>query len=272
MRAGLLLTGHSLRRMRTLILTTGLLLAAFQLFLILVAGSLQNSGGFDQLSTLIPPFVRELLGPAMVSFLSFPGVVSIGYFHLAIIGAVVAMATTLATIPTAEIESGLVDLILSRPLARHWIITRTIAVTLLVAALLLAMMIAGTWSGLHLFAPAGAVWPSATLIHSLALNLGLLMLCWGGIAMAIGAAARRRSVAGGAAGLLALATYLLDYVGRLWQPAEKIAWLSPFRYYNPFDLITGSPLPVRNLAVLGAIAAAGFAAAYVLFARRDISH
>jgi len=37
-------------------------------------------------------------------------------------------------------------------------------------------------------------------------------------------------------------------------------------------LITGSPLPARNLVVLGAIALAGFAAAYVLFARRDISH
>ena len=72
--------------------------------------------------------------------------------------------------------------------------------------------------------------------------------------------------------MLALATFLLDYVARLWQPAEKIAWLSPFRYYNPFDLITGNTLPLRNLAVLGGIALAGFAAAYVLFERRDISH
>ena len=79
-------------------------------------------------------------------------------------------------------------------------------------------------------------------------------------------------MAGGAAGLLAFAAFLLDYVARLWQPAEKIAWLSPFRYYNPFDLITGNTLPLKNLVVLGAIALAGFAAAYVLFARRDISH
>jgi ABC-2 type transport system permease protein len=100
----------------------------------------------------------------------------------------------------------------------------------------------------------------------------MLTLSWGGVAMAIGAASSRRSVAGGSAGLLALTTFLLDYVARLWQPAEKIAWLSPFRYYNPFDLISGNPLPLRNLVVLGAIAAAGFAAAYILFARRDISH
>jgi ABC-2 type transport system permease protein len=110
------------------------------------------------------------------------------------------------------------------------------------------------------------------LIHSLALNLGLLMLSWGGIAMAIGAVSRRRSVAVGITGVLALGTYLLDYVARLWQPAEKIAWLSPFRYYKPFDLMIGLPLPLKNLAVLGAVSVAGFIAAYVLYARRDISH
>ena len=71
--------------------------------------------------------------------------------------------------------------------------------------------------------------------------------------------------------LIALAAFLLDYVGRLWQAAEKAAWLSPFRYYNPLDLVMGKSLPEKNLAILGAIAAVGFAMAYVLFARRDVS-
>ena len=272
MRKTALLLIYSLKRVRTLALTAGLLLAAFQLILIFVAGSIQSSGGFDQLSALLPPFARELLGPSVAAFMSFSGIVCLGYFQLAVMGALIALAVTLATTPASEVETGFMDLILARPLARHWIITRTIVLTTLVSALILALMVAGTWTGLRLFAPQGVRWPSATLVNSLAVNLGMLALCWGGVAMAIGAASRRRSVAGGAAGLLALATFLLDYVGRLWQPAQSVAWLSPFRYYNPFDLITGSARPLKNLAVLGAVAAAGFAAAYVLFARRDISH
>jgi ABC-2 type transport system permease protein len=250
----------------------GALLGGFQVVLIVVARSIQQSGGFEQLSALLPPFARELMGPSMASFMSFAGIVCLGYFHLAVMGALVALSIALATTPTSEIETGFIDLILSRPVARHWIITRTIiAVTLAIAAVLTLMM-TGTWAGLEFLAPRGVEWPSVKLILSLVANLGLLMLCWSGVAMAIGAGSRRRSVAGGFAGLLALATFLLDYVGRLWQAAESVAWLSPFRYYSPFEMVMGNPLPSKNLLVLGAVAAAGFMAAYILFLRRDISH
>src|ERR1035438_5825247 len=73
-----LLFTHSLRRTRTLVLTTGILLGAFQVVLVAVAGSIQGSGGFEALSALLPPFVRELMGPAFVSFMSFAGIVSVG--------------------------------------------------------------------------------------------------------------------------------------------------------------------------------------------------
>jgi ABC-2 type transport system permease protein len=267
-----LLVAHSLKRVRTLVLSMGVLLAAFQMILIVVAGSIQNSGGFEQLGSLLPPFARELLGPAMASFMSFAGIVCLGYFDLAVMGPLVALSISLGTMPASEVETGFIDLILSRPIARQWIITRTIIVTILSIAMLLPWMLAGTWTGLETLASKNAGWPSEKLILSLAINLGLLMLCWSGVALAIGSASRRRSVAGASTGLLALTAFLLDYVGRLWKPAESVAWLSPFRYYSPFDLVMGNPLPSKNLAVLGGIAVAGFVTAYIVFSRRDISH
>ena len=89
-------------------------------------------------------------------------------------------------------------------------------------------------------------------------------------ALAVSAVSRRRGVAGGFVGLLALSTFLLDYVARAWQPAESVAWLSPFRYYSPLDLVTGVAIPGKNLWVLGGVAVAGAALAFVLFSRRDI--
>jgi len=239
--------------------------------LVAVAGSIQQSGGFAALGALLPPFVRDLMGPSFVSFMSFAGIVTVGYFHLAPMAALVGVTVAVALIPVSEIESGFIDLILSRPLARHWIVTRTIATMTLSILMLLILMLGGTWTGLELLAPKDAAWPSLKLILSLAMNLGLLLLCWGGVAMAIGCASRRRSVAAALSGLLALVAFLMDYVGRLWRPAESVSWLSPFRYYAPFELVMGIALPSKNLAVLAGVAAAGFAAAYVLFARRDIA-
>jgi ABC-2 type transport system permease protein len=267
----LVLLALSLKRARTLLVATGLLLAAFQVLLVLIAGSLDRAGEFEQLASLLPPFMRALLGPSLASVMSFSGIVCLGYFDLGIVIALLALTIALATVPASEVETGFADLILARPLRRHWLITRTIALLLLAILLQLAVMLAGTWGGLAMLAPANVRWPSPRLLGSLALNLGLLMLCWGGVAMAFGAVCRR-TVASAVTGLLALTALLLDLTGRLWPPADSLAWLSPFRYFIPFDIVMGIELPIENMLVLWAVAMTGFTLAYILFSQRDISH
>ena len=266
----ILLLSLSLKRARTLLVATGLLLAAFQVLLVLIASSIHPSK-FEDLAALLPPFVRALLGPAVASVMSFGGIVCLGYFDLAIVAALLALIIALATLPASEVETGFADLILARPLRRHWIITRTIALVLISTLMMVALMMAGTWVGLAMLAPDDAQWPSPMMIGSLALNLGMLMLCWSSVALAL-AAACRRSVASATTGLLALAALLLDLTARLWPAAEPFAWLSPFRYFIPFDLVMGTALPVENILVLWAVAMSGFTVAYLLFSQRDISH
>lgn len=270
MKSSWILIAHSFKRVRTLVIVMSLVLAIFQVFLIVIAASIEESNYFEQMSALVPPFVRQMMGPSFSSFMTFRGMVSLGYFHLAIMISLLGLAIAIATMPTSEVETGFMDLILARPVARHRVITRSIL--LLVASLMfvLAMMMAGTWCGLITLAPKEASIPGSDLIFSLAINIGLLALSWGGIAMAIGAASRRRAVAGAITGFLALVTFLLDYIARAWEPAEAVAWLSPFRYYSPLDLVMGQTIQPRNLLVLAGIALAGFAIAYFVFSRRDI--
>jgi ABC-2 type transport system permease protein len=271
MSAPLLLLSLSLKRARTLLIAMGSLLAAFQVLLVLIAGSIHRAGEFEQLASLLPPFARALLGPSLASVMSFSGIVCLGYFDLGIVIALLALSIALATVPASEVESGFADLILARPLPRHWVITRTIALLLVAILMMLAMMIAGTCAGLAIFAPENVTWPSPSMLGSMALNLGLLMLCWGGVAMAFGTACRR-TVASSITGLLALVALLLDLTGRLWPPADSVAWLSPFRYFIPFDIVMGAELPIENILVLWAIAMSGFTVAYFLYSQRDISH
>ncbi len=141
---------------------------------------------------------------------------------------------------------------------------------LLVILLMLFMVMVGTWAGMAMFAPFGASGPPAHQIASLALDLAMLLLCWGGVALAFGAA-YRPGIARPAASLIAFTALLLDYAQKLWPALECVGWLSPFCYFTPFELVMGDPLPVENLLVLWAIAMTGFALAYFIISQRDIS-
>jgi hypothetical protein len=108
------------------------------------------------------------------------------------------------------------------------------------------------------------------MLGSLAANLAALMWCWGGLTLAVAVRARRRGMAGSIAGLAALATFLLDYVARVWAPARSLWWVSPFHSYDPTALLLGRPLDVAHLWTLAGVGLVGVALAYLLFSRRDV--
>lgn len=270
MNGALLLFRLSLKRATPLLVATGLLLAAVQAFRVLIAASVQKAGQFDQISALLPVFLRDFFGSSLGSVMTFNGIVCGVYFDTGFMVALLALAIALATQPAAEIESGFADLILARPLPRHWLVTRTIALVWFSTLLMLLMIVAGTWAGLVLFAPEGVAWPSVAETVALAVSLGMIVICWGGVALAMGAACRR-GVASASTALLAFAALLLDWAHRLWPPLDAVAWLSPFYYFEPYGLVAGEPLRLEDLLVLWAIAMTGYILAYLLLSVRDIS-
>jgi hypothetical protein len=163
-----------------------------------------------------------------------------------------------------------VDLILARPLTRIELISRTVLVLAVAGGLMLALMVAGTFAGLACCAPARAERPSAEAILFLAITLATIIAAWAGIALAVAATVRRRAVGGTIAGVAAFATYLLDYLGRAWEPAAGLSTLSPFHYFEPVPLVMGQPLSARNIIVLTTIALVGTVCGYLAFAKRDI--
>ena len=269
-RATFVLVGHSLRRIRGLLIGLGVMLAAFEFLLTQVAAYLMRQSAFSQLAALIPDFVRTAAGPEALAFMSYIGIVGLGYFHPIVLTSLVGLMIAVATEPSGEVETRFVDLTLARPLARAAVMVRTILVLFLGGCLMLALMIGGTWIGVTFFAPEGAERPSLTMLVSLAVTLGAVMACWAGVALAIAAGARRRAVAGGVAGALALGSYLLDYLGRAWEPAHTLSRLSPFHYFEPMAVVMGGPLDWKNIAMLAAVAAVGTLIGFVTFSRRDV--
>jgi hypothetical protein len=270
MRATLALAGHSLRRARSLILVMSVLFGAFQALAALMAATFDESQLFSRIAALVPPYLRQAFGSSFLTVLSFTGMTTLGYVHFAVMGALVGLAITIGTEVAGEVEHGFSDLLMSRPVARHSAITRSVLVLLVAATATNAAMLAGTWVGLSVFAGARAGWPTPRLMLSLAAGMWTLMLCWGGVALAFGAAHRRRAVAGAGAGLLAVTLYLGDVVARVWTPARGLGAYSPFHYFNPIETVSGRPLDLGHLATLAGIGACGIVVAYLVYARRDL--
>jgi hypothetical protein len=270
MNSGFSLLSHSCRRVRTLVLSASVLLAGFQLLLCLAAKAAQELNAYGPLSALVPDFLKQLMGPSLFALMSFSGIVCVGYFHFIVVCALMGLTIAITTEVSAEIEIRFIDLILSRPLARHWLVTRSIVLLIGCSVVLLGAMMLGSFLGLYLLAPTAIAKSTIKLIRSLVLNLEALILCWGGLTLAIASISRRRSVAGSIAGLLALSTYLFDYVAQIWAPGSKIAWLFPFHYFNAIKLISSGAIPLRDIQILLSYGVVGMALAYILFSRRDV--
>ena len=264
------LVAHSARRNGGLLGATVALLVAFQALTALMAASFQETKAFDQLAAMAPDFIRQAFGSSFLPMLSFSGIVTLGFFHFAVITFLVGLAIAIATEPASEVEAHFNDVLMARPLTRSVPILRSGVLVAAVSVATCGAMCAGTWAGLAMFAPEGTPWPRPRLILSLGALLAALMFCWGGVALAIGSLSRRRGIAGTLAGLAAFALFLLDVVARVWSPARGLGRLSPFHYFDPLRLVAGASLAWKDLMVLLAIGLAAFIAALVIYNRRDL--
>ncbi|HEY3052776.1 MAG TPA: hypothetical protein VGK04_05235 [Thermoanaerobaculia bacterium] len=261
------LVRHSLHRRRGLLAAMCLILFLFQIVMIVAARAVQNSGGFSMLGGLMPSFLEEWTNMAA---LSFRGMVLFGYTHPVVLLFFIAIAIVIGSEPAAEIDSKFIDLLMARPIARSVVINRSILVLLTATLAGIASMIAGTMGGLALLAPASTPGPELRVILSLAVNLALIVLAWGAVTLAIASFANRGGGASAIGGLLAFVMIVIDYVGRFWETARPISRISPFHYFNPFQIIGGQPLRVMDMLVLIAVFLAGWVIAIVSYARRDL--
>ena len=177
------LVGRSLARVRGALLGVAGLLSALQVAIVLQAAS-HDQPTFETLGRLTPEFIQRWLGDNIVAFASFGGLVAFGYFHPVVLLLVAMVAAFVASEPAADVEGGQVDLLLSRPVARHWLVTRSAVLSLVSPLMLAALMIASTSVAVAAFSPPSARGPSAVTLVTLAAHLVGVAWCWRTVARA----------------------------------------------------------------------------------------
>jgi ABC-2 type transport system permease protein len=213
-----------------------------------------------------PPELLEALGfTDITSPAGYLGATSYGLLGpiLVLIFASVLGARAVA----GDEESGRLDVLLAHPVERWRVVLEraaamATALALPIVALFLALLVAA--------GPAGFSSIGAGNLAAASVQLGLLGLFFGNLALAVGAATGSRGLAWGAVALVAVLTYIANTLG---PSIDAISWsqnLSPFHYYsggrplvNGFQPADSLVLLVASLVLLGG-AVAGFL-------RRDIA-
>lgn len=264
------LLARSAYQIRFALLATVLLLCGLQILIVAQAVEIQRANSFASLANLLPGFMQRGLGSRALLLASFKGTVSFGYFHPIVCMTIAVLAMYPATEIAHEVEAGLVDLELARAVPRHRLVTRSLLLAHLTAAVALVAMAAGTAAGIRLFDAADLDVPSAELRARLLFNHFAVASCFVSFAILAASRARRWSTAFTFAALTAVVLYNVDFIALGWRPMRTIAWLSPFHYFPALSVIAGDAPTTRNISILFTVSAACAAAAYAQFQRRDL--
>jgi ABC-2 type transport system permease protein len=166
-----------------------------------------------------------------------------------------------------EEDRGSLDVLLSAPRSRVNIALQK------VAAMWTALLLIGLISGVIAYVGGVGFKGDFSLVDGLlwGLNLALICMVIGGVALLISQFTHERGPAAGATAALLLLFIVLDMVHRIFSGAEWLSKLSPMYYYNlSKPIIASYGSNAGGMLVQLAIAVVLTGAAIWLFARRDV--
>lgn len=220
------------------------------------------------------PFFRNLIG-AMIGADVSGGIgpemfAAIPWVHPVVLALAWAHSIVLCTrVPAGEVDRGTIDVLLALPVSR-WQLFVTESAVWLAAAL---SVIAAAWLGNALGARLGgnALGIAPARFAPVAANLFVMTAAVGALAGLASSMSDRRGRALTVALLVILASFLLNYLAQFWEPADRIAWLSALQYHQPLRTLQGGRWPLADMSVLAGAGAVMWAAAGIVFARRDLA-
>ncbi|HEX9730133.1 MAG TPA: ABC transporter permease subunit [Gemmatimonadales bacterium] len=242
-------------------------LAAIEVIFVQVMASFDQSTGLGNLVELLPSTMRDLFG-AQLAFASFPSALAFGYQHPVVLVGALAFVVLVATIPAGERETGMLELLLARPVPRARYLAGVLWLVVLGAVVLPAALLAGGMVGLAMVAAPDVVpW---TRYLSSAMGMMALLLAFGGIALLFAAGARRRGPAVARTLGLVLTLYLVEVLGGLWSVFGAVQWASPFHYFKPIDMVMQGGNNPSHVLVLLSVFGATTGAAFWRFTRSGV--
>ena len=244
------------------------LLSAFQFLICAAVASVDVSGALAALLESLPTMMQAMISATLFGGLSVHGLLAFGWNHpiAQAVGAAVAIVLAARAV-AGEAETGAIELLLSQPLSRGRYFAGQAGFALVALALLTLAGLGGTLLGQRVF----HVEPfSGPALVRLGADFLLLQCAWFGITLLFSAFGREGGRVASAGFLVALASYLVQVIGQLW---ERAAFLAPYtfqHYFRPQGILVKGEGIARPAGVLLAVTLATTAVAWWRFRRRDL--
>ena len=236
--------------------------------------SLFQPGAMATILNLLPKFVEPLLGVPLAKLASTTGRISVLYAHVVSLLVCLGWAVGRGSdVVSGEISRGTMDLLVTLPVRRWWIVAASAAVTGLGAAVLAISVWVGSCVGLMIVTLPERVAPGEFVPG--VLNLFSMTFALAGITAAVSSWDRSRWRTVLVAGGFFAVSSVVKMIGRLWEQGAWLGYFSCLSAFEPQKLILLDPKLTGPLAwqyngTLLGLGLGGYAVAAVVFSRRDI--
>jgi ABC-2 type transport system permease protein len=226
--------------------------------------------------------VQKLIGGEHITFGQGLDILTIGYVEpLALIILCVWAIGRAAGAVAGELDKGTMELLLAQPLPRWRVIGSHAVVELLTIPVVCLAMWAGTLLGAYTYdlvdltTGVRGARPIDPWIFGQALpSVAALLFAVSGFTMLLSSMSRSRTRVLGAATMLTLIQFLINLIGQVWPLMDSLRPFTVFYYFQPQPILLEIPgaamQMVGNVAMLGGIGLIGYAAATLIFCRRDL--
>jgi len=249
---------------RTLIM--GVALGAF----IVLVGLSYASVGQDHIRNLVesmPPAIQAFLQGADIA--SASGFLGVGFSHPITLAIMATTAITAGAAAARDVEHGVAELFLSRPLRRTaWVGANMIAMEISLAVVALLGM-TGAFIAVGTIQDLDTVSYAAVAITTLVMFL--LFSAIGAVTTLAASFSRTASRAVGIGVAFALVSYALNYLSQIWSALEPLGPMSVLHWYRPADILSNGAAALSVWLVLAGVTAGAATLALLVTSRREVA-
>ena len=253
---------RSLRR--TLLL--GLALAGF-LFLVGLSYATVDENQIRSLVESLPPALRAFVKGSDVA--SPAGYLGSGLIHPITLALMAATAIAGGAASARDVETGVAELMLSRPLRRtSWLAAEIIAMVVQVTVVATLAFVGAAIAVVTVdsLAPVSL----SALVVTL-LPLWLMFVGIGAVTVLASSLSRTGARAIGWGTAFALVAYAIDYLSQIWTVAEPLGPLSVMHWYRPANILGDGSAPASTWLVLAGVAIVATVLALLVTSRREVA-